>query len=79
MSRMFHLVPGPQVLVLLLALTQGLPLSIQSLDQVSVLQTLQGELLRQNVQLPLVGSQLLPSGRQRRRLRRLSGQSKAFN
>lgn len=54
-----HLVSGPQVLVFLLALTQGLPLSIQSLDKMSVLQTLQRELLGQNLELPLVGGQLL--------------------
>lgn len=41
-----HLVSGPQVLVFLLALAQGLPLGIQSLDQMSVLQTLQRKLLR---------------------------------
>lgn len=54
-----HLVPGSEVLVLLLALTQGLPLGVQRLDQVSVLQAAEGELLRQNLELPLVGGQLL--------------------
>lgn len=54
-----HLVSGPQVLVFLLALTQGLPLSIQSLDKMSVLQTLQRKLLGQNLELPLEGFQLL--------------------
>ncbi|KAA8585509.1 hypothetical protein FQN60_004203 [Etheostoma spectabile] len=42
-----------QVLVFLLTLTQSLPLSIQSLDKVYVLQTLQRELLGQNLELPL--------------------------
>lgn len=54
-----HLVSGPQVLVFLLALTQSLPLSIQSLDKVYVLQTLQRELLGQNLKLSLVRAKLL--------------------
>lgn len=53
------LVPGPQVLVLLLALTQSLPLSIQSLNQVAVLQTPERELLRQNQEPQRVRDQLL--------------------
>lgn len=44
-SSLPHLVPGSQVLVLLLALTQGLPLGVQRLDQVAVLQAAEGELL----------------------------------
>lgn len=58
-SSLPHLVPGSQVLVLLLALTQGLPLGVQRLDQVAVLQAAEGELLRQNLEFPLVGGQLL--------------------
>lgn len=61
MYRSSHLVSGPQVLVLLLTLTQSFPLSIQSLNEMSVLQTLQRELLRQNLELPLVRRQLLTS------------------
>lgn len=61
MYRSSHLVSGPQVLVLLLTLTQSFPLSIQSLNEMSVLQTLQRELLRQNLELPLIRRQLLTS------------------
>lgn len=59
MNWSLYLVSGPHVLVFLLALTQGLPLSVQSLDKMSILQTLQRELLRQNLEFPLVGGQLL--------------------
>lgn len=58
-SSLPHLVPGPQVLVLLLTLTQGLSLGVQRLDQVAVLQAAEGELLRQNLELPVVGDKLL--------------------
>ena len=66
------LVSGPKVLVFLLALAQGLPLCIQGLDEMSVLQALQRELLGQNLKLPLVGGQLLTSQIEHRYMRYLT-------
>lgn len=54
------LVVSIKLLVLPLTLPQGLPLRLQGLGQVSVLQALLRVLLRQNLQLPLDGLQLLP-------------------
>lgn len=56
-----HLVVGVELLVLPLALAEGLPLSLQRLRQVGVLQTLLGILLRKHLQLPLHRLQLLPA------------------
>lgn len=48
-----YLVMGIEFLVLTLALPQGLPLGLQRLGQVCILQALLGVLLRKNLQLPL--------------------------
>lgn len=48
-----HLIVGVELLVLTLALPQGLALGLQRLGQVGVLQALLGVLLRKDLQLPL--------------------------
>lgn len=62
-ARAAHLVVGVELLVLALALPQGLPLGLQRLGQVGVLQALLRVLLRQHLQLPLHRLQLLPGER----------------
>lgn len=54
------LVVSVELLVLPLTLPEGLPLGLQCLGQVCVLQTFLRVLLRQHLQLPLDGLQLLP-------------------
>lgn len=49
-----------QLLVLPLALAEGLPLGLQGLGQVGVLQALLGVLLREDLKFPLDRLQLLP-------------------
>ena len=56
-----YLVMSVELLVLPLTLPEGLPLGLQRLGQVGVLQALLGVLLRQHLDLPLEGAQLLPA------------------
>lgn len=58
-----HLVVCVELLVLPLALPEGLPLGLQRLGQVGVFQTLLGILIRQHFNLPLERAQLLPETR----------------
>lgn len=58
-----HLVVGIELLVLTLALPQGLPLGLQRLGQVGILQALLRVLLREDLQFPLYRLQLLPGER----------------
>lgn len=58
-----HLVVGIELLVLTLALPQGLPLGFQRLGQVGILQALLRVLLREDLQFPLYRLQLLPGER----------------
>lgn len=60
------LVVSVQLLVFSLTLPEGLALSLQSLSQVSVLQTFLRVLLRQHLQLPLDGLQLLPASQKQK-------------
>ena len=61
--REAHLVVGVELLVLTLALPQGLPLGLQSLGQVGILQALLRVLLREDLQFTLHRLQLLPGKR----------------
>lgn len=58
---LLYLVVRIKLLVLSLALTQGLSLSLKRLRQVSVLQAFLRVLLRQHFDLPLKRQQLLPT------------------
>jgi len=62
----WYLVVCVELLVLPLALPEGLPLGLQGLGQVGVLQALLGVLLRQHLDLPLEGTQLLPANAARK-------------
>jgi len=67
-----------ELLVLPLTLPEGLPLSLQRLGQVGVFQALLGILLRQHLDLPLEGTQLLPETQRSGTLRKKKHQRRGF-
>lgn len=64
-SACTHLVVCVELLVFSLALPEGLPLGLQRLGQMGVLQALLGILLRQHLDLSLERTQLLPETQHR--------------